>query len=185
VPASTRPLAPAIALACVLCALIVPGLAEAACPDESAPAQTISTEQHEQAVLCLVNERRAQTGRGPVAPQSNLDRAASRYAEVMVARGFFSHRSPSGRSPQDRAEASGYARGGGRWIFGENLGWGYGSQTTPLSIVEGWMNSPPHRQNLLRGRFRDIGIGVAMGTPGPTPYPAAVTVVNIFGRRLI
>jgi uncharacterized protein YkwD len=180
--AATRPIAIAVAVALAAGAAMAPA-AVAACPSESAPASSIAVEQYEQVVLCLVNERRAQAGKGALETQSNLTKAARRHAEAMVSRGFFAHRSPGGRSPEDRVEASGYLRGAKRWVFGENLAWGYGRAGTPLSIVEGWMGSQHHHENLVRGRFRDVGVAVVAGTPGPTAYPGAVTVVNVYGFR--
>jgi uncharacterized protein YkwD len=179
--AAARPIAFALVLAAG--AALAPATAAAVCPNEAAPAPSITVEQYEQVVLCLVNERRAQAGEDALETQSNLNKAASRHAEAMVSRGFFAHRSPGGRSAEDRVEASGYLRGTKRWVFGENLAWGYGRAGTPLSIVEGWMGSAHHHENLVRGRFRDVGVAVVAGTPGPMAYPGAVTVVNVYGYR--
>jgi len=43
---------------------------------------------------------------------------------------------------------------------GENIGAGY---TTPADVVNGWMNSPGHRDNLLNSKYREIGVGHSTG----------------------
>jgi uncharacterized protein YkwD len=49
--------------------------------------------------------------------------------------------------------------------LGENIAWGSGTFATPRSIMREWMDSPGHRDNILRAKFREIGIGVVTGTP--------------------
>ncbi len=51
-------------------------------------------------------------------------------------------------------------------------------------MVEGWMNSPPHRANILNGGFTDTGVGCTTGTP-PSPRAGQSMVficVAMFGR---
>jgi uncharacterized protein YkwD len=55
-------------------------------------------------------------------------------------------------------------RGTRSWEVGENLVWGTGPLSTPHSLVASWMNSPPHRENLLKPTFREIGIAAVAGT---------------------
>jgi uncharacterized protein YkwD len=47
--------------------------------------------------------------------------------------------------------------------FGENLAWGQADLGSPLHTLSLWLNSPPHRENLLAGRWRDLGIAVQRG----------------------
>ena len=42
---------------------------------------------------------------------------------------------------------------------------GQAGRGTPTVAVAAWMASPPHREAILSGRYRDVGIGVAMGSP--------------------
>ena len=88
---------------------------------------------------------------------------ARRYARSMVRIGFFSHTSPGGATLLDRVRAAGY--GGRRIAAGEALAWAQGRLATPHAIVRAWMHSPPHRAVLLGRAYRDVGIGVALGTP--------------------
>ena len=47
--------------------------------------------------------------------------------------------------------------------FGENLAWGQGEFGSPLHTLQLWLNSPPHRKNLLARRWRDLGIAFERG----------------------
>jgi uncharacterized protein YkwD len=47
--------------------------------------------------------------------------------------------------------------------FGENLAWGQSDLGSPLRTLAAWLNSPPHRANLLSGGWRDLGIAVERG----------------------
>jgi uncharacterized protein YkwD len=64
---------------------------------------------------------------------------------------------------------------------GENLAWATGTDATPRQLVVAWMASPGHRRNVLEPTFRDVGIGVAAGTPAAGPD--GVTVTTEFGVR--
>jgi uncharacterized protein YkwD len=129
------------------------------------------TAAYSRAVECLVNQQRAAAGLSALSHDSHLARAARRFSSSMVREGFFDHVSPSGSTLGSRARAAGFD---GRTL-GETIGWGAGSLATPSAIVQGWMNSPPHREILLGGEFRKIGLGVAGGSPGGIAGAATVT----------
>jgi uncharacterized protein YkwD len=95
---------------------------------------------------------------GPLSRNSKLDDAAQSYAELMASRGHFGHTGPDGSTPSTRAKAAGYKVGAG-----ENLAVG---QRTPEVAVEGWIESDGHCQNLMLGRYKAIGVGVADGPDG-------------------
>ncbi|MFI8189165.1 CAP domain-containing protein [Streptomyces sp. NPDC085946] len=107
-------------------------------------------------VVDLTNRRRVRAGLRPVAPDPHLTAAAQAHSADMVARDFYSHTSPDGGRPWDRAAAAGSARRS----IGENIACG---QRSPAEVVEGWMNSPGHRANILGPGFTHIGIGFAGG----------------------
>lgn len=98
----------------------------------------------------------------------------------MARRDFFAHVNPDGRRAVDRIRATGYPR---EATVGENLAWGEESDATPVRIVEGWMNSPGHRANVLRHGYREIGVGITVGSPQPKDRRRAVTYVTTFGGR--
>jgi uncharacterized protein YkwD len=178
--ASKRSLATLTATAAL--ALAAPAAASA-CADADVQAASLSESQIENSVLCLINERRANSSSGQVRVNGKLRQAALGHSSSMVAGRFFAHTSPDGTSFVDRIQARGYMRGARRWLVGENLVWGSGQRSTPQSLVQSWMDSPPHRANLLRGRFSEIGVGVQRGTPNNSNEHNGVTVSSAYGFR--
>lgn len=129
-------------------------------------------------VLYLTNlERRAQ-GLPPVKGQENLAAAALAHAADMAALDYFSHDSADGRSPWDRLRDAGYAFSSA----GENIAAGY---ATAQAVLEGWMNSPGHRANILGAAFRELGVGHVReeGDSFPGPYGYGHYWVQDFGTR--
>jgi uncharacterized protein YkwD len=117
------------------------------------------------ALRCLVNATRGAHGLPALRSSARLNAAADQFSADMVARGYFAHVTPDGRSVTDRIRATGYLGGSGDWALGEDIGWGTGSASTPDSIFRAFMNSPPHRRVILSRDFREIGVGVAPGVP--------------------
>ncbi len=101
----------------------------------------------------------------------------------MVNAGYFGHASPAGVSFIDRILDTGYTRGSRTWQIGENLVWGSAALSSPAALVRAWMQSPPHRGNLLKPRFREIGIAAVRGTPVNRADAAGVTVSSEYGFR--
>jgi len=103
-------------------------------------------------MLTMLNAERQQHGLKPLAADPALTAVARGHSRDMLARGYFSHLSPEGRTPFDRMRADGL-----RFITaGENLAL---AQTLPTAH-QGLMNSPGHRANILRPGFGRVGIGV-------------------------
>ncbi len=128
-------------------------------------ATSVRLSSAERQVLVLVNEQRAGHHLTPLRAQANLFRAARAHAHNMATVPFFSHTSPDGLSPTQRAIAAGYTTQGFRsWTIGEAIAWGSSQYASPEEIVKSWMESPAHRAILLGKSFRDVGIGVAVGT---------------------
>jgi uncharacterized protein YkwD len=50
------------------------------------------------------------------------------------------------------------------WGVAENIAWGTGSYATVRSIMSGWVNSDGHRANILSSSYRDLGLGLRIGT---------------------
>lgn len=176
-------LAAAFAIASVAAVAHAPAASAAECAGADTLADGQSTAQIEQSVLCLVNARRSSAGLPAVYPNPKLRQAAVQHSNDMVGRGFFAHTSPGGEDFIDRISATGYMRGARSWLVGENLVWGSGELGTPAGMVKAWMESPPHRANLLRARFREIGIAAASGTPYEAGDSNGVTVSSDYGYR--
>jgi uncharacterized protein YkwD len=153
------------------------------CPNTWIPVTGLSQSSMESSIACLINERRAAHGMGAVQPNPALRQAALGHSHEMVSQGYFEHTSPGGVTFIDRIVATGYTRGARAWEVGENLAWGTGPLSTPESLVTSWMNSPPHRENLLRARFREIGIAAVVGTPRSSRDWTGVTVSSEYGYR--
>ncbi|MGW1537831.1 CAP domain-containing protein [Streptomyces aureus] len=108
-------------------------------------------------VVALTNTERARAGLAPLTAEATLTTAAQAHCADMVARDFYAHTSPEGGQPWDRAAAAGFTLG----AIGENIACG---QRSPAEVVQGWMDSPGHRANILKRDFTHIGIGLAGGS---------------------
>ncbi|MFF7844620.1 CAP domain-containing protein [Streptomyces ossamyceticus] len=107
-------------------------------------------------VIALTNARRTATGLPPLAFDPLLTVAAQAHCDDMVARAFYAHTSPEGGEPWHRAAAAGSTRR----TIGENIACG---QRSAAEVVEGWMNSPGHRANILKPDFTHMGVGFTGG----------------------
>src|SRR3954449_3453549 len=153
------------------------------CSDRDLAPSDADIDQLNAAILCLVNGERTDNGGLPqLAQSSELAQAASGMCQRMTAEHFFSHDTPDGKSVVDRIQPTGYIPGGGDWVVGENLAWGSGALATPQAIVNGWMNSPGHRANILAPDYKDIGLAACMGSPLTTSSGGTV-YVNNFGAK--
>ena len=146
------------------------------CPDTTLMPTASDIARIARSTLCLINQQRRRYGLVPLVENSDLDRAALGHSQDMVAHGYFDHDSPSGSTPTSRMIGSGYISNRVGYEIGENIAWGTLNLATPQSIVTAWMNSPPHRANILRPQFRQTGLGIvaavpsteAQGQPGAT-----------------
>jgi uncharacterized protein YkwD len=118
-----------------------------------------------QQALELVNEARAhgvRCGGRPFAPapplklSGTLDGVALGHAADMAQHNYFEHEDLSGASPADRVRAVGYREK----LVGENIA--YGPQTV-AEVVQGWLDSPDHCENIMDPRFAQMGIAEAPG----------------------
>jgi uncharacterized protein YkwD len=115
----------------------------------------------EKEVTELTNAERAEAGCGPVRPDDRLRDAARGHSEDMAEREYFSHTSPEGETPWDRAAEAGYDT-----PSAENIAQGFRDAE---SVVEAWMNSPGHRANILNCDSKATGVGVELDGSG-APY---------------
>jgi len=110
-------------------------------------------------VLRQVNAVRAAHGVGALAASADLSRSAVAHSRAMATYGFFSHDSRSGASFSQRIKRF-YVPRSNAWSVGENLAMFGGATPTAAAIVDAWMGSTGHRENLLRGSFREAGIAI-------------------------
>ncbi|MDS0296648.1 CAP domain-containing protein [Halogeometricum luteum] len=120
-----------------------------------------------------VNARRSEEGVSTLQYSADLQEVAVSHSEDMAEDGYFAHDSPSGETMEDRYEQFGIdCRLSGENIaqtwYKEHVQTDDGEQyyDTNKALAEGivtqWMNSPGHRENLLRDRFSKEGIGIAV-----------------------
>lgn len=142
---------------------------------ESAPQRDSASRSlpSEQAILAAMNRERNARGLGALRLSDKLSRAAGDRIGDMFAKNYFAHVSPDGIEPFVWASKRGYRYR----LIGENLAVGYRG----TAVVDGWMRSPGHRENILQPSFDEVGIAIADGSPrrgyrGPT-------VVAMYGAR--
>ncbi|BBN98368.1 CAP domain-containing protein [Sporolactobacillus terrae] len=111
----------------------------------------------EQKVVDLTNQERTKAGLQPLkADNSKLSKMARAKSQDMKDKNYFDHQSPTYGSPFDMMKQFGISYK----TAGENIAAG---QKTPEEVVQGWMNSPGHRANILKGSFTTIGVGYVDG----------------------
>lgn len=110
-------------------------------------------ERLETAVIALTNDERRRHGCDAVESNDKLHTAARGHSLDMAERDYFSHTTPEGDGPGDRATDAGYETWGA-----ENIAMGYPNAD---AVMTGWMNSEGHRANILNCDLTEIGIGVA------------------------
>jgi len=136
-----------------------------------------------EAVLCLINRKRAEAGEQPLVISPKLEAAAESHATELVQDDYFAHVSPSGETPVQRMRDEGYMPSPeDGYIVGENLAWGTYQLSTPAAIAAAWFASPPHLGNILEAQYRETGIGVSAAVP-PSLAPGApgATYAQEFG----
>jgi len=135
-------------------------------------------------IVAQINSVRSQRGLKPFRFVRQLTAAAGQHSSEMGTRGYFSHDSVDGTSFWKRVEGFYGSRGYRYWSVGENLLWVSGA-LTPAEAVTMWMNSPPHRENLLEKNWRQIGLSVKQFSSAPGIYHGLpVTIVTAdFGVR--
>jgi uncharacterized protein YkwD len=123
-------------------------------------------------ILALTNEERDEAGVQPLTMHSQLREAAQKYAELMCTKEELGH-AVDGQIVRMRLAAVGY-----KWsTYGENVAWNKTGRPDAQRVMNQWMGSPGHRRNILNGRFKEIGIGVA----GPSER-GRYYYCQIFGR---
>lgn len=133
----------------------------AAEPEE---ATELKLSKEEKVLVDLTNQARAKENLKPLKPNALLFKVARAHAANMAKHEKMQH-DLDGKTPKDRIEASGYDYG---WV-GENIAETY-EGLRPRSIFKQWMGSKPHRENILRPQYAEIGIGIARSKDGNYYY---------------
>ena len=110
----------------------------------------------EQEVLRLVNQERAKQNLSPLAWHDGLAQVARAHSKDMNDRRYMAHNNPDGQTPFDRIKNHGISYR----AAAENIAAG---QRTPAQVMQGWMNSSGHRQNILNPNLTKLGVGYYEG----------------------
>jgi uncharacterized protein YkwD len=125
-------------------------------PETDIQAQSDAIAQMEAQIHQRINEIRQENGLDRLENNERLVQVARDYSQKMARQEFFSHTGPEGSTPAERVRSAGI----NYRVVGENL---FKSTNAPEPVslaVEGWMNSPGHRENILRDAFTETGIGI-------------------------
>lgn len=126
---------------------------QAEAPKQAAPAPTSSSVNQAVAkVIELTNAERKKHGLPALQTDTNLNKVAQTKSVDMKQNNYFSHTSPTYGSPFDMMRDFGISYK----TAGENIAQG---QQTPEQVVDSWMKSQGHRENILSAKYTHIGVG--------------------------
>lgn len=125
-----------------------------ALPSSLTKAKVLSyaTEMSRDALLSGTNAARSAQGFGAFTLNTLLNSSAQAKAQDLVSKDYWAHVSPDGTQPWYFFSQAGYSY----TRAGENLAYGF---STSQGTVDGWMNSPSHRANIL-GDYTEVGFGI-------------------------
>ena len=105
----------------------------------------------------LSNNERVSSGLGQLSTSEALTLSAQMKADDMASKSYFEHMSPEGKNFFYWIDQAGYSYS----MAGENLAIYFAESE---DVVEAWMNSPTHRENILRQGFSQVGTALAEGS---------------------
>lgn len=115
-----------------------------------------ATDIHVEQLLQATNAKRVEAGLMPLSLDDRLSQAAAGKARDMFSDNYWAHNNPSGKTPWVFIVDAGYKYR----IAGENLAKNF---STSNAVVDAWMASPTHRDNVMRADYKDIGFAVVNG----------------------
>jgi uncharacterized protein YkwD len=111
----------------------------------------IDADQFAATVISETNRHRSEAGLAPLIRVTRLDVSSGAKLDHMLRHDYWAHDAPDGTSPWAFIELSGYSHE----LMGENLARDF---DTAKGVVEGWMNSPAHRDNMLAPGYTEMGV---------------------------
>lgn len=132
-----------------------------------------ATNIYVQSLLDMTNQKRQDNGLTKLVYNEKLGAAAAKKAQDMFSNNYWAHFSPQGKSPWDFILSSGYTY----TLAGENLAKNFNDSS---SVVDAWMHSPSHKENLLKPGYQDVGFAVVNGTLNGEE---TTLVVQMFGSQ--
>ena len=124
-----------------------------------------------QELLSETNKARVQNGIPPLTLNDTLSGAAQLKAQDMFAKNYWAHFAPDGTTPWSFIKNSGY-----EYLYaGENLAKGF---VASPEVVDAWLSSSTHRDNMLSGKYTDVGFAIM---EGKLLGEDTVLIVELFG----
>jgi len=163
-------------------------IAGTAAATDATPATAAATERLQTLdaqILTRLNATRAAHGLRPLVVSDELENAAVAHSRDLIRAGVFQHDSPDGTSFVQRLKHFYSPAGFSSWTAGENLLFNTADIDADTAI-QAWLDSPPHRENMLDPEWREVGIGsihasTASGTYGGEP---TWVITMDFGARI-
>ncbi len=124
-------------------------------------------------LVARINQERITRGLIPYALSEPLTAAAQAHANDMSQSGKKSHTGSDGSDVFTRVARAGY----GKYTWGYRVGENWASYHDIATAMQMWMNSAPHRENILHTLYREVGVGIAPGANGALIY------VIVFGAQ--
>lgn len=115
--------------------------------------KSYATNVSDAGLLEETNKRRAGEGLQPLTLNTKLDHAAQLKAQDMKDKNYWAHTAPNGREPWDFIVDQQYSYK----KAAENLAFGFDNSRSTLN---GWMNSPGHRANVMDPDLKEVGFGI-------------------------
>ncbi|MFH0749332.1 MAG: CAP domain-containing protein [Candidatus Gottesmanbacteria bacterium] len=122
-------------------------------------------------LLSGTNAQRQAAGLTPLTYNVTLSQAAAAKAQDMFVNNYWAHNSPTGKTPWTFIQGAGYKY----TVAGENLAKNF---ATSQGVVDAWLASPTHRDNIMKSTYRDIGFAIVNGVLGGEE---TTLVVQMFG----
>lgn len=133
------------------------------------------------AMHCLLDATRRQAGLSRLGGSVYLRHSATYKARRIADCKVFSHY-PCGDRFASSFDRAGLSRRG-RWLVGENLAYGVGSESTPREILQRWLKSPTHRSVLEDERFTHAGLRRRRLRMKGAPVGSVIWVLHVGVRR--
>ena len=113
-------------------------------------------------IFAAINDQRRQLGLRDLVWSEDVANAARAHSQAMADRRFFSHQDPLRGDLIQRLNSAGIVCG----VCAENIFMEQGYADPVQLAVQGWMNSPSHRANILDARLTRTGVGIARAADG-------------------
>jgi uncharacterized protein YkwD len=127
------------------------------------PAGAVKMAAAENTVFALINQKRAEKGLSVLVWSDELATVARLHSQNMAEFKFFGHRGLDDKMVSDRADDCRL----GRWrAIGENIAYNRGYQDPLTRAVDLWLDSPPHRHNMMDSNWKQSAVGVAVADDG-------------------